>query len=592
MERIQANPRSPLAVLLQQSLFPPNYSTPGCTFANQHTLPSSKFHLLTFEDACKRYLIALRGLRDDEEHAVQALSDGEGPALTERLNACVEDFWFESSLSCNDPVALALNPFFVLDFIHDLCQGLLDPDAVRDRALDCGCKILANDAAHWFDALEEDHRPLLIEREVLRNLQAICMDADKPPISEVACMAIGALTTENRKTWSSLRHELAKDKTNAACLRLVGTCTNWWYDKHLIQFVFRFMLQIIVCADGADGGHTVLRYIPAASNAFSFIRSHYHQVLTSSIKHSAPTLYHAFLSPHAKSFTPPKSTAIGVWPVFSQSFSCDASFSKLLWTLTPSIRGGVRYAEMQLSDLICQNDCWALEFKAIRTVQPESVDFTKTSFSECLPHDEIRRLHKASERRVRLTKECSQGFGQDRCRYALYCLHQCLHALPSIFGDLGWNLLSTTILSTSNCGNPALHLFGFGPVAADGYSTGCIIKEGRDYQPAGGGRSVASSKHLQTRRFLDTLPGYLSELHHSANEHPAPFVDHAGILRDSKTGRPINGRGYGPDESGSDYEDAAPGYSFFDSSDIDLLGRRKGSSHANIVGKVLPLSDH
>lgn len=123
------------------------------------------------------------------------------------------------------------------------------------------------------------------------------------------------------------------------------------------------MLQIIVCADGADAGHTVLRYIPAASNAFSFIRSHHHQVLTSSIKHSAPTLFHAFLSPHAKSFIPPKLTAIGVWPVFSQSFSYDASLSKLMWTLTPSIRGGIRYAEARLSDLICQHDCQALQFK-------------------------------------------------------------------------------------------------------------------------------------------------------------------------------------------------------------------------------------
>jgi carnitine O-acetyltransferase len=34
-------------------------------------------------------------------------------------------------------------------------------------------------------------------------------------------MDIDVLTTENRKTWSSLQHELAKDKTNAACLRLV-----------------------------------------------------------------------------------------------------------------------------------------------------------------------------------------------------------------------------------------------------------------------------------------------------------------------------------------------------------------------------------
>jgi hypothetical protein len=30
-----------------------------------------------------------------------------------------------------------------------------------------------------------------------------------------------------------------------------------------------------------------------------------------------------------------------------------------------------------------------------------------------------------------------------------------------------------------NCGNPALRLFGFGPVAADGYGIGYIIKEDR-----------------------------------------------------------------------------------------------------------------
>lgn len=49
--------------------------------------------------------------------------------------------------------------------------------------------------------------------------------------------------------------------------------------------------------------------------------------------------------------------------------------------------------------------------------------------------------------------------------------------LPSIFTDPGWSLLSTSILSTSNCGNPALRLFGFGPVAADGYGIGYIIKD-------------------------------------------------------------------------------------------------------------------
>lgn len=95
--------------------------------------------------------------------------------------------------------------------------------------------------------------------------------------------------------------------------------------------------------------------------------------------------------------------------------------------------------------------------------------------------------------------------------------------LPSIFTDHGWSVLNTSILSTSNCGNPALRLFGFGPVAAYGYGIGYIIKEE--------GISVcASSKHLQTRRFLDTLENYLVEvqkmvmqLHRAANERPNLF---------------------------------------------------------------------
>ncbi|KAH0826504.1 hypothetical protein J3R83DRAFT_5509 [Lanmaoa asiatica] len=58
---------------------------------------------------------------------------------------------------------------------------------------------------------------------------------------------------------------------------------------------------------------------------------------------------------------------------------------------------------------------------------------------------------------------------------------------------------------------------------------------------------MASSKHLQTRRYLNTLQSYLSEvqrilihLYLSADERPAPFVDHSGILHDSKTGQAIN----------------------------------------------------
>lgn len=118
-------------------------------------------------------------------------------------------------------------------------------------------------------------------------------------------------------------------------------------------------------------------------------------------------------------------------------------------------------------------------------------------YSEVSPSQKVAALHKACDRHVKLTKECSQGLGQDRHLYALYCILQRLNtgnlnpslddpppspslrnvSAPAIFTDPGWETISTSILSTSNCGNPALRLFGFGPVAADGYGIGYIIKE-------------------------------------------------------------------------------------------------------------------
>ena len=47
----------------------------------------------------------------------------------------------------------------------------------------------------------------------------------------------------------------------------------------------------------------------------------------------------------------------------------------------------------------------------------------------------------------------------------------------------------------------------------------------------------------------------LIHLHRSANQPPAPFVDHLGILRDSKTGRPIHGATSGSESSEEEEEE-------------------------------------
>jgi len=76
---------------------------------------------------------------------------------------------------------------------------------------------------------------------------------------------------------------------------------------------------------------------------------------------------------------------------------------------------------------------------------------------------------------------------------------------PAIFRDKGWKELGQTILSTSNCGNPSLRLFGFGPVSSNGFGIGYIIKDD-------GIQYCVSSKHRQTGRYIETLEKYLCDV--------------------------------------------------------------------------------
>jgi hypothetical protein len=94
---------------------------------------------------------------------------------------------------------------------------------------------------------------------------------------------------------------------------------------------------------------------------------------------------------------------------YALSFSYDTSPSKLVWTLTPSIIGGIRYAETRLSDLICQNDCQALEFKGYGKNFITSHGFSPDAFVQMAFQAASfgRKLHKACERHVQLKKECS-----------------------------------------------------------------------------------------------------------------------------------------------------------------------------------------
>ncbi|KAK4455640.1 putative mitochondrial carnitine O-acetyltransferase [Podospora aff. communis PSN243] len=211
--------------------------------------------------------------------------------------------------------------------------------------------------------------------------------------------------------------------------------------------------------------------------------------------------------------------------------------------------------------------------EAIRSVTEESVNFVQTFWADNPADQKIEALRKACQRHVTNTRDCAKAQGCDRHLYALFCLWQRMldedrsvvssgmstngysspvdansergspvgspgkeyvfgspegvngeiratkersdstnsrgshnqHQLPLLFADSGWDKLNTTILSTSNCGNPSLRHFGFGPVSGDGFGIGYIIKDDSI-------SICVSSKHRQTKRFVDTLESYLLEI--------------------------------------------------------------------------------
>jgi len=66
--------------------------------------------------------------------------------------------------------------------------------------------------------------------------------------------------------------------------------------------------------------------------------------------------------------------------------------------------------------------------------------------------------------------------------------------------------LNESILSTSNCGNPSLRFFGFGPVCDQGFGVGYIIKEDLVH-------FMVSSRRRQTERYTLELARALSDVH-------------------------------------------------------------------------------
>ena len=326
----------------------------------------------------------------------------------------------------------------------------------------------------------------------------------------------------------------------------IGTCLNRWYDK----------LQLIVCADGTSGlifehstvdGHTALRF---ASDVFAETIITFAESIIDLI-HGRGTISHVVNAPVERAVIVNRSA--------SDRF-LDVRPKKLMFHISKSIADQIGFAEAFICDEIQSTDTYVLEYKqygkrlivannmspdafvqmsillayytiygkvecmyepaltkqffhgrteAIRGTTVQAKEFCQVYHrAESTDAQKLQALQIATNEHSRLTKEAAAGQGVDRLLFALQCIALRTNedgALPPFFSSDAWKTLNHTVLSTSNCGNPALRLFGFGPVVPNGFGIGYIIKDDAiSYS--------VCSKRRQTLRYVQSLERCLNEI--------------------------------------------------------------------------------
>ena len=339
----------------------------------------------------------------------------------------------------------------------------------------------------------------------------------------------------------------------------IGTCCNRWYDK----------LQIIVCGDGTSGinfehsaidGHTALRFV---SDVYAETVVNFAQSITKLIHGHGhlPHVVHAKVKRAASSLDSKGHARLDVFP------------KKLSLEFPAAVLERIYFAETALGDQIVASDMVVLEFKKYGKLLIVANNMSPDSFVQmsmllayyrlygkivCMyepvltkhfyhgrteamrsstvaaeafcqtwvnplttTKEKLAALITATTEHSRLVKESANGKGVDRHLFALKSIAE-RHGLktPEFFTSSPWKTLNHTILSTSNCGNPALRLFGFGPVVPDGFGIGYIIKDnGLQYS--------VSSKHRQTQRYVNVLESTLNDFNRLLQPINAYEVDGA-----------------------------------------------------------------
>eukprot|EP01125_Pyxidicula_operculata_P008686 TRINITY_DN2894_c0_g1_i2.p1 TRINITY_DN2894_c0_g1~~TRINITY_DN2894_c0_g1_i2.p1 ORF type:complete len:544 (-),score=107.12 TRINITY_DN2894_c0_g1_i2:387-2018(-) len=302
------------------------------------------------KDTLRRYIETVTPLLSDEELAetkkkAEKFAQYDGPMLDAQLHqlqhqsptSWIEGFWDTMYLEWRDSVAIHSNPCFVLQddptpernaqviraaslvystiwFINLIRTDLLAPDSERNVRLcmhqytklfgtsripqyrrdklvtDYNARhiaVVARDQYYWFDAYDEDNKPLEIE-ELQRHIKFILDDAKRTEAkSETPIPPLGMLTTTDRENWTTYYNKLLKlDPRNGEFLEKLNTslfllCLDQQMPSNLVETGkialhsdgrnrwFDKSIQLIVCQNGKSGinmehsafdGHTTTRF--------------------------------------------------------------------------------------------------------------------------------------------------------------------------------------------------------------------------------------------------------------------------------------------------------------------------------------------
>jgi carnitine O-acetyltransferase len=368
-----------------------------------------------------------------------------------------------------------------------------------------------------FDAIDSQTGQILSVEQVLRNLEEIVRRGSS---SHLRQPPIGVLTTEHRDTWATLRKDLiglhpqnaislekidsalfvlvlddmAPPSLEAACEALLhGDVHNRWFDK--LQFiVFANALSGINMEHAPIDGHTILRLLthvatnlkPIQQNASSTaaglsVREVEWVVPTHASLHSAlgEAALHATALIQKTQLVTLFFNSFGSRHITSQLKLSPDAFVQMAFQLA--------YYKLHHRPASTYESSMVKRFyhgrtECLRSVTRESLAFTKKFVSpQATGAEKADALRRAIEAHVKRSNEAKNGAGVDRHWLGLCSLAKHKqqrfpgYVLPRMFTDPNYNLLFSSVLSTSNCGCDVLTLFAFGPVVSNGLGLGYMI---------------------------------------------------------------------------------------------------------------------